>query len=107
MATTGPTTAQALAGVGLTLGYGRETVVLDADLALARGAVTALVGPNGSGKSTLLRALARLHKIGAGDVRLDGEPAAPLSPRAFARRVTLLAQSRPVPTGVSVRDVVG
>ncbi|HEX6444830.1 MAG TPA: ABC transporter ATP-binding protein, partial [Streptosporangiales bacterium] len=96
-----------LTGTGLTLGYGRQVAVSDADVALARGEVTALVGPNGSGKSTLLRALARLHEVAAGEVRLDGEPAAPLSPRAFARRVTLLAQSRPVPTGVCVRDVVG
>lgn len=107
MAMTVTATAHALRGVGLSLGYGRQVVVRDADVALARGEVTALVGPNGSGKSTLLRALARLHKVTAGDVRLDGEPAALLSPRAFARRVTLLAQSRPVPTGVSVRDVVG
>lgn len=96
-----------LTGTGLTLGYGRQTVVTDADVTLERGKVTALVGPNGSGKSTLLRALARLHKVASGEVRLDGDPAAPLSPRAFARRVTLLTQSRPVPTGVSVRDVVG
>lgn len=97
----------ALTGVDLTLHYGGDPVVRAAGLTLQRGAVTALVGPNGSGKSTVLRALARLHKIAHGHVELDGEPAAPLSAKEFARRVTLLSQSRPVPSGVSVRDVVG
>ncbi|MEX0836526.1 MAG: ABC transporter ATP-binding protein, partial [Nitriliruptor sp.] len=60
------------------------------------------------GKSTLLRALARLHRPDAGELRLvDGTDASTLSPKAFARVVTLLAQSRPIPTGVRVRDLVG
>ncbi|MBQ0902147.1 ABC transporter ATP-binding protein [Micromonospora sp. U21] len=97
-----------LSGVDLRLGYHGVTVVHGATIGLRRGAVTALVGPNGSGKSTLLRALARLHPIEAGTVHLaDGDAAASLPAREFARRVTLLTQSRPVPSGVTVRDVVG
>ncbi len=92
----------------LDLGYRGERVVHDASLSLAAGQVTALVGPNGSGKSTLLRAMARLHAPDAGDVLLaDGSSALTLSPRDFARQVTLLAQTRPTPTGVCVREVVG
>ncbi|MEU8423238.1 ABC transporter ATP-binding protein [Micromonospora sp. NPDC048835] len=99
---------RSLSGVDLRLGYHGVPVVHDAVIDLRAGAVTALVGPNGSGKSTLLRALARLHPIGSGVVHLaDGVPAASLAAREFARRVTLLAQSRPVPSGVTVRDVVG
>jgi iron-chelate-transporting ATPase len=97
-----------LAGVDLRLGYSGVAVVDGASVRLARGEVTALVGPNGSGKSTLLRALARLHRPTEGSVLLpDGSSALALSARDFARRVTLLAQSRPTPTGVAVRDVVG
>jgi len=70
--------------------------------------VAALVGPNGSGKSTLLRGLARLHHLDAGLLRLgDGRDAYALLPRAFAREVTMLAQNRPTPSGLAVRDVVG
>ncbi|WP_027343864.1 ABC transporter ATP-binding protein [Hamadaea tsunoensis] len=99
--------AAGLLGSGLHLGYHGTPVVVDASIELAPAQVTALVGPNGSGKSTLLRTLARLHKPSAGDVRFaDGSPALTLSSTEFARRVTLLAQSRPVPTGVRVRDVV-
>jgi len=97
-----------LSGADLTLGYRDTVVVRDASIALRPGQVTALVGPNGSGKSTLLRALARLHGIASGEVRLgDGVEARDLSARAFARRVTLLSQSRPSPSGLLVADVVG
>jgi len=97
-----------LTGADLCLGYHGTTVVAGASIALRQGEVTALVGPNGSGKSTLLRALARLHRPDSGDVRLpDGTSVLSLSAREFARTVTLLAQSRPTPQGISVRDVVG
>ncbi|WP_422751680.1 ABC transporter ATP-binding protein [Micromonospora sp. WMMD1219] len=100
--------ADGLSGSDLRLGYHGTTVVHDAAITLQPAAVTALVGPNGSGKSTLLRGLARLHPLEHGEIVLaDGTPARALSARDFARRVTLLAQSRPTPSGVTVRDVVG
>lgn len=115
-------------GLDLTLSYNGAPVVHGAEIHLEPGKVTALVGPNGSGKSTLLRALARLHQPDAGRVLLaadgghtisdgeagtepadlvaDGVDAATLSARDFARRVTLLAQSRPTPGGLTVRELV-
>ncbi|GIH03367.1 ABC transporter ATP-binding protein [Rhizocola hellebori] len=97
-----------LLGVDLSLSYHQRPVVHDASIALRSGEVAVLIGPNGSGKSTLLRALARLHRPGSGEVLLaDGASALALSAKDFARRVTLLAQSRPTPAGVSVRDVIG
>ncbi|WP_435768779.1 ABC transporter ATP-binding protein [Nocardioides sp. SYSU DS0651] len=96
----------ALAGSGLVLGYPGTTVVHDVSVQLVPGAVTALIGPNGSGKSTVLRSLARLHKVDSGTVTVGADDAAPLSAREFARRVTLLSQSRPHPSGLEVRDVV-
>ncbi|WP_188510651.1 ABC transporter ATP-binding protein [Conyzicola nivalis] len=101
-------------GSDLTLSYHGTPVVHAASISLAPGQVTALVGPNGSGKSTLLRALARLHKPDSGSVVLtptagstdDTVDAFALSHRDFARRVTLLAQSRPTPSGLCVRELV-
>ncbi|WP_336711240.1 ABC transporter ATP-binding protein [Arthrobacter sp. USHLN218] len=96
---------------GLVLRYGDKDVVHGAGLRLDRGRIVALVGPNGSGKSTLLRALARLHDVSSGSVAVStddgGVTDALLMKRSdFARHVTLLSQSRPVPHGLSVRDVV-
>lgn len=95
----------------LCLGYRGTPVVHGATLTLRPGRVTALVGPNGSGKSTLLRAIARLHRTDSGSVTIDSHdgtarPAAALSAKEFAREVAMLSQSRPHPSGLSVRDIV-
>jgi len=98
----------ALRGSDLRLSYQKRVVVRGGGIELRPGQVTALVGPNGSGKSTLLRALARLHRPDSGQILLaDGSSTLDLSAKAFARKVTLLAQSRPTPSGVTVADVVG
>ncbi|MBC6446452.1 ABC transporter ATP-binding protein [Actinokineospora xionganensis] len=96
----------AMAGRSLVLAHHDRTVVEGVSLDLRAGTVTALVGPNGSGKSTVLRSLARLHRPTAGSVELSGRAVSALSAKDFAREVTLLTQHRPVPAGVSVRDVV-
>lgn len=104
--------ATGLATTDLTVAYDGVDVVHQAGIRLPCGQVTALIGPNGSGKSTLLRAVARLHRARSGRVTVgaDGEQpvdAFALSRTDFARRVTLLAQSRATPAGLSVREVVG
>ncbi|GAB3162420.1 siderophore ABC transporter ATP-binding protein CdtA [Myceligenerans halotolerans] len=92
---------------GVSIAYGGDDVVHRAEIALAPGRVTALVGPNGSGKSTLLRGIARLQRLRTGAVTLrDGRDAGDLGAREFAREVAMLAQSRPTPVGVTVRDAV-
>jgi iron complex transport system ATP-binding protein len=102
--------ADELHGDVLTLSYGRHRVVHEVSLRLRAGVVTALIGPNGSGKSTALRALARLHRVDTGAVRVTGahgsRDAASLSAKEFARTVAMLSQSRPHPSGLEVHDVV-
>ncbi|MEU0613178.1 ABC transporter ATP-binding protein [Streptomyces albogriseolus] len=96
-----------LAATGVTVAYDGTDVVHDAELTLRPGQVTALVGPNGSGKSTLLRTVARLQRPRRAALTLDAATdALALGPREFARHVALLLQSRPTPSGLSVRDVV-
>ncbi|PWN01386.1 Fe(3+)-dicitrate ABC transporter ATP-binding protein [Nocardioides silvaticus] len=98
--------AGALTGHDLVLGYQRATVVHGVSVRLEAGVVTALIGPNGSGKSTVLRSLARLHPVASGRVTVGEADASPLNAKEFARLVTLLSQSRPHPSGLSVREVV-
>ncbi|MFI5931955.1 ABC transporter ATP-binding protein [Actinoplanes sp. NPDC051494] len=105
---TGPSAAPVLRGTHLDLRYGRTTVVHGVSVTLTSGQVTALIGPNGSGKSTLLRALARLHRADGGDITLGAaqRPVSLLNVRQFAREVTLFAQSRQAPHGLTVTEVV-
>ncbi|MDH6514231.1 iron-chelate-transporting ATPase [Streptomyces sp. SAI-208] len=96
---------------GMTVAYDGTDVVHDAAITLRPGDVTALVGPNGSGKSTLLRTLARLQRARTGTLTLDTDATGPadglaLTAREFARRVALLTQGRPTPSGLTVRDIV-
>lgn len=101
------TTSQRLDAVGLHLAYGRVEIVHDASVSLEPGRVTVLVGPNGSGKSTLLRGLTSLHRPTSGTIVYgDGADAADLGERQLATRIAMLAQSRPTPSGVTVREVV-
>jgi iron complex transport system ATP-binding protein len=87
--------------------YDGVDVVHDASMTLRAGEVTVLVGPNGSGKSTLLRTIARLQQPRTAALVMDGDTdGLALSPREFSRRVALLTQGRPTPSGLTVRDVV-
>lgn len=95
----------------VTVAYDGTDVVHDAAITLRPGHVTALVGPNGSGKSTLLRTLARLQRPRAATLTLatgDGDTTdgLALTAREFSRRVALLTQGRPTPSGLTVRDIV-
>ncbi|MER5479349.1 ABC transporter ATP-binding protein [Streptomyces sp. NPDC002734] len=103
-----------LTATEVTVAYDAAPVVHQADVTLRPGEVTVLAGPNGSGKSTLLRAMARLQQARGGSLTLadehaDGEretDALALTAREFSRRVALLTQARPTPSGLTVRDVV-
>ncbi|MER6314825.1 ABC transporter ATP-binding protein [Streptomyces sp. NPDC001581] len=96
-----------LSATDVTVAYDGVDVVHDASMTLRPGQVTVLVGPNGSGKSTLLRTIARLLRPRTGTLVLDGDTdGLALGPREFSRRVALLTQGRPTPSGLTVRDLV-
>ncbi|GAA3692414.1 amino acid ABC transporter ATP-binding protein [Arthrobacter ginkgonis] len=53
--------------------YGDFHVLKDINLQVQAGDVMCIVGPSGSGKSTMLRCINHLEKIGAGQIRVDGQ----------------------------------
>ncbi|OEJ93424.1 iron-dicitrate transporter ATP-binding subunit [Streptomyces thermolilacinus SPC6] len=96
-----------LSATRVTVAYEGVDVVHDASMTLRPGEVTVLVGPNGSGKSTLLRTIARLQRPRTATLVIDADTdGLALNPREFSRRVALLSQGRPTPSGLTVRDVV-
>jgi branched-chain amino acid transport system ATP-binding protein len=85
--------------------YGSVEVLHGIDLTLRRGSVLAVLGPNGAGKSTLLRAVAGLHPLAAGEIRLDGRLVNRWSPDRLARHgVCLIPEGRGVFPSLTVRE---
>ncbi|HSF39561.1 MAG TPA: ATP-binding cassette domain-containing protein [Thermoanaerobaculia bacterium] len=82
-----------LEAAGVSKTYGDGTVALaDVSLAVRPGETVALVGESGSGKTTLLRLFNRMVEPSAGEVRVEGKPAAGLDPIALRRRVGYVPQ---------------
>jgi ABC-type Fe3+/spermidine/putrescine transport system ATPase subunit len=57
---------------GLTVRYGRTTVVDGVDLHAGAAETLAILGPSGAGKSTILAAIAGFLRPAAGEIRVDG-----------------------------------
>lgn len=68
---------------GVSAGYGHHVVLRKISLALAEGALTALIGPNGHGKTTLLRTVSGLVRVLAGEIRFGGARIDGLRPDAI------------------------
>lgn len=91
---------------GLSVGYGRVTVLGGVDVAgVAPGTVVGLLGANGAGKSTLLRALAGLLP-GRGRAVLDGVDLMAASAAHRLRHVAYLPQSLPQATPLLAYEAV-
>lgn len=65
--------ASAISVEDVAFAYGREPILHDVSLSVARGEVVALLGASGSGKTTLLRILAGLLAPTRGCVSIGGE----------------------------------
>ena len=61
--------------------FGGVDAVRDVTIDLYAGEVVGLVGGNGAGKSTLMRVLSGAHVADAGEILVDGQPAAIRNPR--------------------------
>lgn len=57
----------------LILGYGRTTVVRQANIEVPKGGITAILGHNGAGKTTLLRGIVGLLKTQGGRIDFGGK----------------------------------
>ena len=89
----------------LCAGYADRTVLKQLSFTIEPGEWVTIVGRNGSGKSTLLRSMARLLPPLQGDIRLQGKPLVDYGRKELARTVSVLPQSRDVPS-ISVEGLV-
>ena len=70
---------------GLTVAYGRTTVLFGVDLDIPDGALACVMGRNGVGKTTLLNAIMGLLPARSGTVRADGVDLGRMPPFKRAR----------------------
>jgi ABC-type sugar transport system ATPase subunit len=77
-----PSALLSLRGVGKSFGPVRALV--DVDLDVPAGQVTALIGDNGAGKSVLIKCIAGIHRPDHGQILFEGRPVQLRSPRDAA-----------------------
>lgn len=100
-------TAAALNAEGLGYASSPNTRLLQgASFALPQGAVLAIAGPNGAGKTTLMNLLAGITRPTEGQITVDGEDLASMTPQQRARRIALVSQHGNPDGRLNVRDYV-
>jgi len=85
--------AVSIQGVTFRFPGGNGAALDDLNLEVAPGALVAVTGPVGSGKSALARALLGLYPLEAGQILIDGQSVAALSPAERAARIGYLPQA--------------
>ncbi|MEP3114645.1 heme ABC transporter ATP-binding protein [Nisaea sp.] len=91
---------------GITVTFGKTTVLRDVSLRVRSGELVALCGPNGAGKSTLLAAMAGDFQPEGGQVFIEGAIITGLPPTELARRRAVLEQSPSLSAGFSVGELL-
>lgn len=91
---------------GITVAYGKRTVLRSLTLEVPQGKILTLIGPNGCGKSSLLRTVTGAVTPCGGQVLLQGRPLSSYPARQRARQIACLPQSQPIPAGIDVRTLV-
>jgi iron complex transport system ATP-binding protein len=89
----------------LSVSYGPRRILHDISLNVQSGEVLALIGPNGAGKSTLIRAASGVIPY-TGQVRMNGDEFASLSPIQRARYIATVPQAISLPPAFTVWETV-
>lgn len=85
--------------------YGAAPAISDVSLRVGAGELVCVVGPNGAGKTTLINAIAGLHPIEAGAMKLDGRELSRLPRHAFCGKgIAIVPEGRRLFAAMSVRE---
>ena len=85
--------------------YGAAPAISDVSIRIGPGELACVVGPNGAGKTTLINAIAGLHRIDAGALKLDGRDLSRLPRHAFCGEgIAIVPEGRRLFAGMSVRE---
>lgn len=89
----------------LSFSYEDRTIFRRISASFEKGVFYGILGANGCGKTTLIRLLCALEKPKEGKILLNGKEYSTYSSMELARQVSLLPQSRELPS-VSVEELV-
>lgn len=81
-----------------------QIVLRDFNLTLKPGQTVALVGSSGSGKSTVASLLERFYEPTGGQITLDGEPIATMSPYWLRSEVLGFIEQQPILFGTTILE---
>ncbi len=85
--------------------YGAAPAISEVSIRIGAGELVCVVGPNGAGKTTLTNAIAGLHRVEAGTLRLDGRDLSKLPRHAFCGEgIAIVPEGRRLFAGMSVRE---
>ena len=85
--------------------YGAAPAISDVSLLVEANDLVVVVGPNGAGKTTLINALAGLHPIDSGSLRMEGRELSRLSAHRYCDEgIALVPEGRRLFTGLSVKE---
>ena len=84
--------SQVLSAKGVTFSYGKEPVLDNLDLDVAKGDFIGLIGPNGSGKTTLLKLLMQILSPSNGKVLLEGRTMKEMKRREISQKIAFVPQ---------------
>jgi branched-chain amino acid transport system ATP-binding protein len=85
--------------------YGAAPAISDVSLLIEANDLVVVVGPNGAGKTTLINALAGLHPIDSGSLRMEGRELSRLSAHRYCDEgIALAPEGRRLFTSLSVKE---
>ena len=85
--------------------YGAAPALPDVSLAVSAGETVCVVGPNGAGKTTLINAIAGLHRVESGSLRLEGRELSRLPAHRYCDQgIAIVPEGRRLFTGMTVRE---
>ncbi|MDX2166727.1 MAG: ABC transporter ATP-binding protein [Deltaproteobacteria bacterium] len=90
----------------VSFGYGAAEVLRAISFTVRRGGFVGIIGPNGSGKSTLLKLMSGYLAPRAGEVAIEGKPAASYARDALGRLIGVVPQETVVSFPFSVMEMV-
>lgn len=80
--------------------------LMEVNVFIPIGKITAIVGPNGSGKSTLLKVIAKLYKSNEGSVYIFNKESGSYKTKEFARMISMLPQQNHALPNLTIKELV-